>query len=153
LVGEFFEVRTQVDHYLTTVSRVDRRLGLIKNLGRHTNGTGLQLRHLQGGHDAKAPLSHAQRRTRSSPESPARRTKRCIAMMPPAGRATPKSAATMPTDKRVSGGFRPNSHHARRTHAAKVASNTPTPLQHLHRMRPDAVENTTSHLQHVSASP
>jgi hypothetical protein len=36
LVGEFFEVRTQVDRDLTTVSRVDRRLGLIKNLGRHT---------------------------------------------------------------------------------------------------------------------
>jgi hypothetical protein len=35
LVGEFFEVRTQVDRDLTTVSRVDRRLGLIKNLGRH----------------------------------------------------------------------------------------------------------------------
>jgi hypothetical protein len=30
LVGEFFEVRTQVDRDLTTVSRVDRRLGLIK---------------------------------------------------------------------------------------------------------------------------
>jgi hypothetical protein len=36
LVGEFFEVRAQVDHDLTTVSRVDRRLGLIKNLGRHS---------------------------------------------------------------------------------------------------------------------
>jgi hypothetical protein len=36
LVGEFFGVRTQVDRDLTTVSRVDRRLGLIKNLGRHT---------------------------------------------------------------------------------------------------------------------
>jgi hypothetical protein len=35
LVGEFFEVRAQVDRDLTTVSRVDRRLGLIKNLGRH----------------------------------------------------------------------------------------------------------------------
>jgi hypothetical protein len=35
LVGEFFEVRAQVDHALTTVSRVDRRLRLIKNLGRH----------------------------------------------------------------------------------------------------------------------
>jgi hypothetical protein len=35
LVGEFFEVRTQVDSDLTTVSRVDRRLGLLKNLGRH----------------------------------------------------------------------------------------------------------------------
>jgi hypothetical protein len=34
LVGEFFEVRAQVDCDLTTVSRVDRRLGLIKNLGR-----------------------------------------------------------------------------------------------------------------------
>jgi hypothetical protein len=29
-------VRTQVDRDLTTVSRVDRRLGLVKNLGRHT---------------------------------------------------------------------------------------------------------------------
>jgi hypothetical protein len=36
LVGEFFEVRAQVDHDLTTISRVDRRLGLIKNLGRHS---------------------------------------------------------------------------------------------------------------------
>jgi hypothetical protein len=36
LVGDFFELRTQVDHDLTTVSRVDRRLGLIKNLGRHS---------------------------------------------------------------------------------------------------------------------
>jgi hypothetical protein len=33
--GEFFEVRAQVDRDLTTVSRVDRRLGLIKNLGHH----------------------------------------------------------------------------------------------------------------------
>jgi hypothetical protein len=37
LVGEVFEVRTQVDRDLTTVSRVDRRLGLIKNLGRHSS--------------------------------------------------------------------------------------------------------------------
>jgi hypothetical protein len=36
LVGEFFEVRAQVDHDLTTVSWVDRRLGLIKNRGRHS---------------------------------------------------------------------------------------------------------------------
>jgi hypothetical protein len=35
LVDEFFEVRTQVDRDLTIVSRVDRRLGLIKNLGCH----------------------------------------------------------------------------------------------------------------------
>jgi hypothetical protein len=35
LVCEFFEVRTQVDRDLTTVSWVDRRLGLIKNLGHH----------------------------------------------------------------------------------------------------------------------
>jgi hypothetical protein len=34
-VGEFFELRTQVDRGLTIDSRVDRRLGLIKNLGRH----------------------------------------------------------------------------------------------------------------------
>jgi hypothetical protein len=33
LVGEFFEVTTQVDRDLTTVSKDDRRLGLIKNLG------------------------------------------------------------------------------------------------------------------------
>jgi hypothetical protein len=37
LIGEFFELRTQVDRDLTIVSRVDRRLGLIKNLGRHMN--------------------------------------------------------------------------------------------------------------------
>jgi hypothetical protein len=37
LVGEFFEVRTQIYRDLTTFSRVDRRLGLIKNLGRHTD--------------------------------------------------------------------------------------------------------------------
>jgi hypothetical protein len=36
LVGEIFEVRTQVDRDLTTVSIVDRQLRLIKNLGRHT---------------------------------------------------------------------------------------------------------------------
>jgi hypothetical protein len=41
LVGEFFEVRAQVDRDLTTVSRVDRRLGLIKNLGRHSRGPAL----------------------------------------------------------------------------------------------------------------
>jgi hypothetical protein len=35
LVGEGFGVRTQVDRDLTIVSRVDRQLGLIKNLGRH----------------------------------------------------------------------------------------------------------------------
>jgi hypothetical protein len=35
LVGEVFEVRTQVDRDLTTVSRVDRQLRLIKNPGRH----------------------------------------------------------------------------------------------------------------------
>jgi hypothetical protein len=40
LVDEFFEVRTQVDRDLTTVSWVDRRLGLIKNLGRHKHGSG-----------------------------------------------------------------------------------------------------------------
>jgi hypothetical protein len=38
LVGEFFEVRTQVDRDLTIVSRVDQRLGLIKNLGCHIFG-------------------------------------------------------------------------------------------------------------------
>jgi hypothetical protein len=37
-----------------------------------------------------------------------------------------------------------NSHHARRTHATKAASSTLTPPQHLHRTRPDAVENTTT---------
>jgi hypothetical protein len=35
-VGEFFEVRAQVDRDLTPVSWVDRLLGLIKNLGRHS---------------------------------------------------------------------------------------------------------------------
>jgi hypothetical protein len=35
LVGEFFGVRAQVDRDLTTVSRVNRWLGLIKNLGHH----------------------------------------------------------------------------------------------------------------------
>jgi hypothetical protein len=35
LVGEFFEVRAQVDRDLTTVSWFDRLLGFIKNLGRH----------------------------------------------------------------------------------------------------------------------
>jgi hypothetical protein len=50
LVVEFFEVRTQVDRDLTTVSRVDRRLGLIKNLGRHTDiGMSFECEHhLQG---------------------------------------------------------------------------------------------------------
>jgi hypothetical protein len=38
LVGEFFEERSQVDRDFTTVSRVDRQLGLIKNLGRHNLG-------------------------------------------------------------------------------------------------------------------
>jgi hypothetical protein len=36
LVGEIFEVRAQVDRDLTIVSRVDRQLRLIKNLGRHS---------------------------------------------------------------------------------------------------------------------
>jgi hypothetical protein len=36
LIGEVFEVRTQVDHDLSTVSRVDRQLGLNKNLGHHS---------------------------------------------------------------------------------------------------------------------
>jgi hypothetical protein len=36
LVGEFFELKAQVDRDLTTVSRVNRRLGLIKNHGRHS---------------------------------------------------------------------------------------------------------------------
>jgi hypothetical protein len=35
LVGEVFGVRTQVDRDLTIVSKVDRQLGLNKNLGRH----------------------------------------------------------------------------------------------------------------------
>jgi hypothetical protein len=35
-VGEFPEERTQVDRDLTIVSRIDRRLGSIKNLGRHS---------------------------------------------------------------------------------------------------------------------
>jgi hypothetical protein len=33
--GVYARQRTHVDRDLTTVSRVDRRLGLIKNLGRH----------------------------------------------------------------------------------------------------------------------
>jgi hypothetical protein len=37
LVGEVFGVMTQVNRDLTTVSRVDRRLGLIKNLGCHSS--------------------------------------------------------------------------------------------------------------------
>jgi hypothetical protein len=37
LVGEIFEVRTQVDCDLTIVSRVDRQFRLIKNLGHHNN--------------------------------------------------------------------------------------------------------------------
>jgi hypothetical protein len=37
LVGEVFKVRTQVDRDLTTVSRVDGLLWLIKNLGRHSD--------------------------------------------------------------------------------------------------------------------
>jgi hypothetical protein len=44
LVGEFFEVRTQVDLDLTTVRRVDRRLGLIKNLGYHNDTAGCNSR-------------------------------------------------------------------------------------------------------------
>jgi hypothetical protein len=43
LVGEVFEVKTQVDRDLTTVSRVDRQLGLNKNLGRHTSQADLLL--------------------------------------------------------------------------------------------------------------
>jgi hypothetical protein len=39
LVGEVFGVTTQVDRDLTTVSGVDRRLGLIKNLGRQKDGS------------------------------------------------------------------------------------------------------------------
>jgi hypothetical protein len=35
-VGEIFEVKTQVDRDLTTISRVDQKLRLIKNLGRHS---------------------------------------------------------------------------------------------------------------------
>jgi hypothetical protein len=37
LVGEVFEVRTQVDRDLTTVSGFDRLLRVYKNLGRHSN--------------------------------------------------------------------------------------------------------------------
>jgi hypothetical protein len=36
-------VRTQIDRDLTTVSWVDRLLGLIKNLGRHTRSRGYKL--------------------------------------------------------------------------------------------------------------
>jgi hypothetical protein len=48
-VGEVFEVRTQVDHDLTSVSRFDRPLGLTKNLGHHNFYSGdneLRLGHL-----------------------------------------------------------------------------------------------------------
>jgi hypothetical protein len=48
LVGEVFEVRTQVDRDLTTVSRVDRQLRLIKNLGRHTTTLVQWLRWMAG---------------------------------------------------------------------------------------------------------
>jgi hypothetical protein len=50
-VSEFLEVRAQVDHDLTTVSWVDRLLGLIKNLGRHMTGQ-------TGGLDCPAPNTH-----------------------------------------------------------------------------------------------
>jgi hypothetical protein len=49
LVGEFFEVKTQVDRDLTTVSRVDRRLGIIKNLGRHSGLVAALALDLDGG--------------------------------------------------------------------------------------------------------
>jgi hypothetical protein len=39
LVGEVYEVWTQVDRELTTVSSFDRLLRLNKNLGRHTRQT------------------------------------------------------------------------------------------------------------------
>jgi hypothetical protein len=59
LVGEVFEVSTQVDRDLTTVSRVYRRLGLIKNPGRHSY-TAL---HLSGAEDVGSPRSpHSLRR-------------------------------------------------------------------------------------------
>jgi hypothetical protein len=54
LVGEFFEVRTQVDRDLTTVSQVDRWLGLIKNLGRHR--TPVQYSYAHGTAAAQVPL-------------------------------------------------------------------------------------------------
>jgi hypothetical protein len=38
-VSEVFKVTAQVDHDLTKVSKFDRRLGLIKNMGRHKNLT------------------------------------------------------------------------------------------------------------------
>jgi hypothetical protein len=40
LVGEIFEVKTQVDRDLTTVNRVDRQLGLNKDLRCHSAEVG-----------------------------------------------------------------------------------------------------------------
>jgi hypothetical protein len=39
-VKEVFKVMAQVDHDLTTLNCFDQRLGLIKNLGRHTPAPG-----------------------------------------------------------------------------------------------------------------
>jgi hypothetical protein len=39
-VKDVFKVMAQVDHDLTTVNCFDQRLGLIKNLGRHTPAPG-----------------------------------------------------------------------------------------------------------------
>jgi hypothetical protein len=46
-------------------------------------------------------------------------------MMPPTRSPTPKGAAIMPAEKRVGEGFRPNPHHARRTH---MTNNRPLPI-------------------------
>jgi hypothetical protein len=78
------------------------------------------------------------------PESPARQRAWCLAMIPPAGRPTPKGAAIMPTDKRVSEGFHLIPHHACRTHVTKAEGRSPSPPQHLHRKSPDVAESTTA---------
>jgi hypothetical protein len=64
-------------------------------------------------------------------------------MMPPTRSLTPKGAAIMPADKRVGEGFRPNPHHARRTHMTNSRP-LPSPPQHLHWKRPGIVESTTT---------
>lgn len=71
----------------------------------------------------------------------------------PAGRPTPKGAAIMPTDKRVSEGFHLIPHHACRTHVTKVASRTMSHPQHRHQMRPDTAESTTTALPMRTSQP
>jgi hypothetical protein len=75
LVGEFFEVRTQVYRDLTTVSQVDRRLGLIEILGRHSmpiEAAAVPRRYLRCHHDVtgEPPLFKATRLSSSRPPLP-----------------------------------------------------------------------------------